>query len=431
MDSSRAPHSTSGRPSRPLVRPQSSGASRPTKSLASSSGGTGTAAPARPRRGSSTSPGSSTGPRRTPPRREASRPRVQPYLGEPLPEFDSAPAWPAISRGVAFFLGSLLLLNLGIQIKTGSGSTIDWWLNLSWLPPQQAHGILGVSAATLLLFAIKPTLPGPIRLLSSIVLLGCAGLVGYTTYQYYLALHLKQIHSNFPVAFSLHILAMLAVVFAGMWKTYGTSKAPFRDFMLGFFTFILCIAAFPIAQMFCYGRTDYRQPANAIVVFGCRADADGTASLSLRNRMSTGIELFKAGLAPALILSGGPGEGDVHETEAMKQIALEAGIPATAIILDEKGWSTSDTLSNIKQHFMATAGGADASTESPQSILAVSNFYHLPRIQMIADREELACHTVPAAETSPLEKHAVNLGREIAALWWYQIEPLVPATVEQ
>lgn len=68
---------------------------------------------------------------------------------------------------------------------------------------------------------------------------------------------------------------------------------------------------FPLAQMYCLGRTDYRRPADVIVVFGCLVRADGTPLMPLADRVRTGVELYQAGLANRLIFSGGPGEGQL------------------------------------------------------------------------------------------------------------------------
>src|SRR5205823_1865729 len=64
---------------------------------------------------------------------------------------------------------------------------------------------------------------------------------------------------------------------------------------LVFATIAICIAAMPLAQMVCFGNTDYRRPADAIVVFGAKAYADGTPSWALADRVRTGVELYQKG----------------------------------------------------------------------------------------------------------------------------------------
>jgi len=59
--------------------------------------------------------------------------------------------------------------------------------------------------------------------------------------------------------------------------------------------FVLCAVIFPVAQMICFGLTDYRRPADAIVVFGAGISPDGTPSLALCDRVRTGCLLYKQG----------------------------------------------------------------------------------------------------------------------------------------
>jgi len=67
--------------------------------------------------------------------------------------------------------------------------------------------------------------------------------------------------------------------------------------------------------------------ADAIVVLGCRGSA------ALRRRLEIGIRLFERGVAPLLVLSGGGG-GPLPEAEAMRQAAIDHGVPETALLID-------------------------------------------------------------------------------------------------
>ena len=84
--------------------------------------------------------------------------------------------------------------------------------------------------------------------------------------------------------------------------------------------------AFALGQMACFGGSDYRRTADAIVVPGARAYANGTPSLALADRMRTACELFHEGHAGRLVVSGGPGDGAYHETDVMRRMALDAGV---------------------------------------------------------------------------------------------------------
>ena len=54
-----------------------------------------------------------------------------------------------------------------------------------------------------------------------------------------------------------------------------------------------CVLLFPVAQVFFFGKTDYRRPADVVVVFGAQVHRDGAPSTSLNDRMTTAIELYK------------------------------------------------------------------------------------------------------------------------------------------
>jgi vancomycin permeability regulator SanA len=160
-----------------------------------------------------------------------------------------------------------------------------------------------------------------------------------------------------------------------------------------------------------FGFTDYRRPADAIVVFGARAYADGTPSEALRERVETGAALYHAGLAPRLILSGGVDPSGVSEPSVMRAVAIEAGVPPSAILEDELGESTEASVDSVQ---------ALASRHGLGRVLAVSHYFHLARIKLLAERRGLRCFTVPADEgPTRLRGTPYYVLREAAALAYY------------
>jgi vancomycin permeability regulator SanA len=159
----------------------------------------------------------------------------------------------------------------------------------------------------------------------------------------------------------------------------------------------------PLSQTWFFGKTDYRREADAIVIFGARVYADGRPSDSLADRVRTGVELYHGGLAPRIVMSGGPGEGATHETEAMRDLAIELGVPADAIELDRGGLDTRSTVAN---------------TRAPR-VLAVSHHWHLPRIKMAYRQAGRTAYTVPARESYVIRQTPYLMAREVAAFWWY------------
>jgi hypothetical protein len=55
-----------------------------------------------------------------------------------------------------------------------------------------------------------------------------------------------------------------------------------------------------------------------------------------------------------------------------------------------------------------------------QPLLAVSDFYHLPRIKMTYQRYGSEVYTVPCADTVPMSM-PYNVARGVAAFWRYYL----------
>jgi len=90
---------------------------------------------------------------------------------------------------------------------------------------------------------------------------------------------------------------------------------------------------------------------------------------------------------------------------------MAAGVPASAIVEDELGVSTEASISSLE---------ALAERHRIGRVLAVSHYFHLARIKMLAERRGLRCFTVPADEGPyPLLGTPYYVLREAAALAFY------------
>ena len=111
---------------------------------------------------------------------------------------------------------------------------------------------------------------------------------------------------------------------------------------------LLVYAAYRISAQ---GERDDRRPADAIVVLGA-AQYDGRASAVLEARLQHALELFEAGLAPYLIVTGGNLPGDVTtEAEVSGAWLIERGVPAGAILYENRGRSTAQSLAEVARLF--------------------------------------------------------------------------------
>ena len=68
------------------------------------------------------------------------------------------------------------------------------------------------------------------------------------------------------------------------------------------------------------------------------AQYDGTPSPVLEARVRHAVELYKAGIAPILIVTGGKASGDrTTEAAAARAWAEAHGVPASAILAEDQG----------------------------------------------------------------------------------------------
>ena len=111
---------------------------------------------------------------------------------------------------------------------------------------------------------------------------------------------------------------------------------------------------------------------DCILVLGCGVQDDGTPSHMLEDRLRRGIELYKAGAAPKLLMSGDHGKTDYDEVNTMKQYAINAGVSSNDIFMDHAGFSTYESMYRAEDIFCA------------MKILIVSQEYHLYRAIYLA-----------------------------------------------
>ncbi len=318
-----------------------------------------------------------------------------------------------LARGFAFFLGVFSLVNLLGSLRVPRFDATLWWIDLRAFPSVAAKGFLLLCAVFLLAYAARP----PHSSWRRYVTFCCAALLAVKSLVdsmvFYQLLAQRSLSAAVPVPLSLFISAMLVTIVGVSLHKPRTNRR--RELAAAFGVCLACAFAFPLGQMFCFGKTDYRRPADIAVVFGARVYASGQLSDALADRVSTACALYHQGLAAKLLFSGGPGDGAIHETEAMKRMAVDLGVREQDIFLDAAGLNTQATVKNSQAIFARLHAS---------HVLAVSHFYHLPRIKMAYQRAGWDVFTVPAEESYLLRQMPYNMAREVAALWVYYFRPL-------
>ena len=139
----------------------------------------------------------------------------------------------------------------------------------------------------------------------------------------------------------------------------------------------------------------------------------------LRDRVETAARLYLSGKVEKLLMSGDNSYVDYNEPQAMKDYALQLGVPEDAIVLDYAGRRTYDTCYRANEIF-----GVD------EAILVTQSF-HLPRALYICNQLGIDASGVAAENHYFLKRSRAywNLRELIAtpvALWEVHISQPTP-----
>lgn len=130
------------------------------------------------------------------------------------------------------------------------------------------------------------------------------------------------------------------------------------------------------------------QSYDAIIVLGAGVYGNGEPTKILKDRLDRGIELYKAGAAPKMLMSGDNGKTNYDEVTAMKNYCLKQGVPAEDIFLDHAGFSTYESMYRAKAIF------------GVKSAVVVTQHYHEGRALYTAKRLGIKAVGVSAVEKS-------------------------------
>ncbi|HEY7492510.1 MAG TPA: YdcF family protein [Candidatus Tectomicrobia bacterium] len=116
--------------------------------------------------------------------------------------------------------------------------------------------------------------------------------------------------------------------------------------------------------------TSLPPPCDVIIVLGAAVWPGEQPSPALRWRTAHAVHLLRAGRGRMLLDSGGLGKHPPAEASLMQQLALEAGVPAACVLVEDQATSTFQSAIYctriLHQHDWSTA-------------LVVTDRYHLPR----------------------------------------------------
>jgi len=173
---------------------------------------------------------------------------------------------------------------------------------------------------------------------------------------------------------------------------------------------------------------------DAIIVLAGGVTDDGHLPEKAKLRVLRGIALFKKRVAPRIIMSGKSGmwlpkPPPKTEAEAMKEYAVQEGVPPSAIIKEE---TSQDTIGNAyftKVNFLEPKNWKD--------IIVVTSNYHLKRTKFIFDTILGSEYSIIYdGSQSELDDDPEALTKEDLALrfiteWFDSIKPTTDANIKK
>jgi len=125
------------------------------------------------------------------------------------------------------------------------------------------------------------------------------------------------------------------------------------------------------------------------IIFGAQVYRNGNLSPMLADRVKTGAKLYQAGKVEALLFTGDNHIVTYNEPEAMRQYALDLGVPYDAIVLDYAGFRTYDSCYRARDIFKV------------EKAILVTQDFHLDRALLICNHLGIDSVGVAADEVRP------------------------------
>jgi uncharacterized SAM-binding protein YcdF (DUF218 family) len=175
------------------------------------------------------------------------------------------------------------------------------------------------------------------------------------------------------------------------------------------------LAGYMAIRISAQGDRDERREADAIVVLGA-AQFNGTPSDVFEARLQHAVDLYDAGIAKYFIVTGGKLPGDrTTEAATARRWAIAHGVPATAILGENKGRNTIESVEAVatilRDHGLASA-------------VFVSDETHMLRVLRMASDQGIVAWGSPT-RTSPTDRDPVRRQKamihEIAGLAAYYL----------
>lgn len=182
---------------------------------------------------------------------------------------------------------------------------------------------------------------------------------------------------------------------SGFWQKLGPGG--FASFALAAGSVILLLGlplVWRMIEVLRGAREDAPAPADAILVLGRKLEADRPSPVFVA-RLAHAESLWRAGLAPRLLVAGGlTGRASISEAEAGRAWLVGHGLPPEAVLIEDQSQHTLENLFLVRETLRA---------QGWRTLLLVSDPLHLARATALAGGLGLATRRAPAPACPPVK----------------------------
>lgn len=156
---------------------------------------------------------------------------------------------------------------------------------------------------------------------------------------------------------------------------------------------------------------DEKRPADLIIVLGA-AEYRGFPSPVLKSRLDHALDLYRQGLAPRILTTGGSGgDPDFTEGEVGRNYLVRKGVPSEAILVEPEAETTFQSV---------LAAGEIMARMNLRSCLLVTDGYHQLRAKRMLEERGLTVYGSPrrGQPQTPTREWWLSLRQAVGLMLW-------------
>ncbi len=212
---------------------------------------------------------------------------------------------------------------------------------------------------------------------------------------------MRRIHLPLPILVDGFIGLVLLIVWRTIYKLfYNLVTLPrfirIKKVIWGVLVFsIIIIIAIPIPSIysqFKYSSRIYTAETTphrpVALVLGAGVWSTGTPSSLLIERVRKAASLYQLGKVEKLLLTADNRSVANYETDVMRELAKDLGVPESALIMDTRGYSTTESCQRASSVYHVS------------SVLIVSQYFQLPRAMFLCESSGLEVAGIVSADGS-------------------------------